>query len=70
MYDGLSASAAEFDQEAAIAFNRLFYLATAPGVLRVDREALGEHGLDKHEGAEVRLVVEKPFGTTSRRRRS
>ena len=26
-------------------------------------EKLGEHGLDKHEDAEVRVVIEKPFGT-------
>ena len=27
-------------------------------------EALGKQGLDRHEGAEVRVIIEKPFGTS------
>src|SRR3954466_15700051 len=52
-----------FDQQAGIAFNRLFYLSTAPAFFPVIGEALGEHGLDRHDEAEVRIIVEKPFGT-------
>jgi glucose-6-phosphate 1-dehydrogenase len=51
-----------FDEEAGIKFNRLFYLSTAPTFFPVIAEALGEHGLDKAEDAEVRIIVEKPFG--------
>src|SRR3954452_19867816 len=52
-----------FDEEAGIAFSRLFYLSTAPGFFPVIGEALGEHGLNRHDDAEVRIIVEKPFGT-------
>jgi glucose-6-phosphate 1-dehydrogenase len=63
MYDRLGKVAEEFDAEAEIAFNRLFYLSTAPSFFPVIAEALGAHGLAHRDGAEVRLVVEKPFGT-------
>jgi glucose-6-phosphate 1-dehydrogenase len=63
MYDRLREVSEEFDREADIAFNRLFYLSTAPAFFPVIAEALGEHGLSRHPDAEVRLVVEKPFGT-------
>ncbi len=63
MYERLGKAADEFDSEADIAFNRLFYLSTAPSFFPVIAGKLGEHGLCKREGAEVRLVVEKPFGT-------
>jgi glucose-6-phosphate 1-dehydrogenase len=63
MYDRLGEVAAEFDRAADIAFNRLFYLSTAPGFFPVIVEKLGEHGLNQHEDAEVRVIVEKPFGT-------
>jgi glucose-6-phosphate 1-dehydrogenase len=63
MYDVLCKTADEFDEEADIAFNRLFYLSTAPSFFPVIAEALGEHGLSRREGAEVRIIIEKPFGT-------
>jgi glucose-6-phosphate 1-dehydrogenase len=44
--------------------NRAFYLSTAPNFFPVIVEALGKHELTQHEGAEVRFIVEKPFGTT------
>jgi glucose-6-phosphate 1-dehydrogenase len=62
-YTALGKIMDEFDEEAGIAFNRLFYLSTAPSFFPVIGEALGEHGLGKHEGSEVRIIVEKPFGT-------
>src|SRR5215218_8759496 len=52
-----------FDQEAADPFNRIFYLSTAPSFFGLIVEKLGEHGLHKHGEAEVRVVIEKPFGT-------
>jgi glucose-6-phosphate 1-dehydrogenase len=61
-YDEVARLAGEMDEEAGIPFNRVFYLATAPGFFETIAEALGAHGLDQRESAEVRLVVEKPFG--------
>ena len=46
-----------------IAFNRVFYLSTAPAFFPVIVGKLGEHGLDEHEESEVRVVIEKPIGT-------
>ena len=63
MYDRLAKAADEYDEEAGIEFNRLFYLSTAPSFFPVIAEALGEHGLNKNEGSEVRIIIEKPFGT-------
>jgi glucose-6-phosphate 1-dehydrogenase len=53
----------KFDEEAGIAFNRIFYLSTAPSFFALIVEKLGQHGLDRHDDAEVRVVIEKPFGT-------
>jgi glucose-6-phosphate 1-dehydrogenase len=61
-YEGIESIANELDEEADVAFNRIFYLATAPGFFETIAEALGQRGLDRRGGAEVRLVVEKPFG--------
>jgi glucose-6-phosphate 1-dehydrogenase len=61
-YEGLEKIAGEIDDDAGIPFNRVFYLATAPGFFETIAESLGQRGLDKHDDAEVRLVVEKPFG--------
>jgi glucose-6-phosphate 1-dehydrogenase len=61
-YDEIARLAGEMDDEAGIPFNRVFYLATAPGFFETIAESLGAHGLDQRESAEVRLVVEKPFG--------
>jgi glucose-6-phosphate 1-dehydrogenase len=61
-YDEIARLAGEMDDEAGIPFNRVFYLATAPTFFETIAELLGAHGLDQRESAEVRLVVEKPFG--------
>ncbi len=44
--------------------NRAFYLSTAPELLAPIVEGLGASELERREGAEVRIVIEKPFGTT------
>ncbi len=54
----------DFGREAGEPLNRAFYLSTAPNFFPVIVEALGRAKLDHHEGCEVRLIVEKPFGTT------
>jgi glucose-6-phosphate 1-dehydrogenase len=63
MYGRLGEVLDEFDEEAGTEFNRLFYLSTAPSFFPVISEALGEHGLNRNEGSEVRIIIEKPFGT-------
>jgi glucose-6-phosphate 1-dehydrogenase len=63
VFDRLEESLKEFDEDAGIVFNRVFYLSTAPSFFPVIVAKLGEQGLDRVEGAEVRVVIEKPFGT-------
>ncbi len=53
-----------FEAEAGEPLNRAFYLSTAPSFFPVIVEQLGTSGLNEHRGAEVRLIIEKPFGTT------
>jgi len=50
------------DAGAGLAFNRVFYLSTAPGFFEPIVEALGAQGLDDRPAADVRVVIEKPFG--------
>src|SRR5271163_4430057 len=52
-----------FEQEAGEPLNRAFYLATAPSFFPVIVERLGSSKLAQHEAGEVRLIIEKPFGT-------
>src|SRR3712207_52025 len=63
VYERLDTCALEYDEEAGIPFNRVFYLSTAPSFFPVIVRQLGAHGLDRREDAEVRVVIEKPFGT-------
>jgi glucose-6-phosphate 1-dehydrogenase len=63
VFDRVSDELGKFDEEAGIAFNRVFYLSTAPSFFGLIVEKLGEHGLNRHEDADVRVVIEKPFGT-------
>jgi glucose-6-phosphate 1-dehydrogenase len=63
VFDSLGEQLGKFDEEAGVAFNRIFYLSTAPNFFGLIVEKLGEHGLDQHPDADVRVVIEKPFGT-------
>jgi glucose-6-phosphate 1-dehydrogenase len=54
----------ELDAHAGEPLHRTFYLSTAPALFSPIVEQLGEHGLHAHEHADVRVVIEKPFGTT------
>jgi glucose-6-phosphate 1-dehydrogenase len=63
VFDKLAEQLGSRDEEAGIAFNRIFYLATAPSFFALIVHRLGEHGLDHHDDADVRVVIEKPFGT-------
>ena len=65
VYEQLASTLDEFDEQAGQPLNRAFYLSTAPSVLPGDRRgALGEQDLHQREKADVRVVIEKPFGTT------
>src|SRR3954451_23184263 len=66
LYDKLGKQVAEFDEESDVPFNRCYYLSTAPEFFPVIVGALGEHSLNEVNGADVRVVIEKPFGTTLR----
>jgi glucose-6-phosphate 1-dehydrogenase len=63
VYERLDEQIKEFDTEAGIPFNRLFYLSTSPAFFPVIVGKLGDHSLNKHVHSEVRVVIEKPFGT-------
>src|SRR5918999_196074 len=63
IYERLDGELREFDEDAGIPFNRVFYLSTAPAYFPVVVGKLGRHGLERHEGSEVRVVIEKPFGS-------
>jgi glucose-6-phosphate 1-dehydrogenase len=64
VYDTLGTTLDEFDKAAGVRMNRCFYLSTAPMFFPVIVRQLGDHKLTRHEGADVRVVIEKPFGTT------
>ncbi len=55
-----------FDEQDGAMLNRAFYLSTAPSYFPVIVEALGAQGLAHCEqaGVEVRVIIEKPFGTS------
>ena len=54
----------DFETHAGEPLNRAFYLSTAPGFFPVIVEELGGSDLARHERAEARVIIEKPFGTT------
>jgi len=53
-----------FEKQAGEPLNRAFYLSTAPNFFPVIVQELGRSKLAQHEGAQVRVIIEKPFGTT------
>jgi glucose-6-phosphate 1-dehydrogenase len=54
----------EFEKQDGEPLNRAFYLSTAPSFFPVIVGALGKSKLAHHERGEVRVIIEKPFGTT------
>jgi glucose-6-phosphate 1-dehydrogenase len=62
LFQQIAQIAEEEDEEAGLAFNRIFYLSVAPQFFETIAQQLGETGMNKREGAQVRIVVEKPFG--------
>jgi glucose-6-phosphate 1-dehydrogenase len=64
VYSELGKVLDSFDKDAGEALNRAFYLSTAPEFFPVIVGELGRSKLAQHEHAEVRVIIEKPFGTT------
>jgi glucose-6-phosphate 1-dehydrogenase len=64
VYGALGKVLDEYDEQAGEPLNRAFYLSTAPEFFPVIVERLGESKLAQDEHAEVRVIIEKPFGTT------
>jgi glucose-6-phosphate 1-dehydrogenase len=62
VYEQIAQITGDLDDEAGMPLNRVFYLSTAPGFFETIVGQLGQKGLDRREGAEVRIVIEKPFG--------
>ena len=64
VYSRLGKTLTELDEQAGVTMNRLFYLSTAPAFFPVIVEELGKAQLESIENADVRIVIEKPFGTS------
>jgi glucose-6-phosphate 1-dehydrogenase len=56
----------DLDHESGQPLNRDYYLSTAPEFFPVITNALKEAGLHRHADVDVRVVIEKPFGTDLR----
>jgi glucose-6-phosphate 1-dehydrogenase len=63
VFETLEGTLGEFDQAAGQRMNRCFYLSTAPTFFPVIVGQLGARGLNHLQDADVRVVIEKPFGT-------
>ncbi len=64
VYETLATELDGFEEQAGEPLNRAFYLSTAPSFFPVIVQALGRQGLAHREDAEVRVIIEKPFGTS------
>jgi glucose-6-phosphate 1-dehydrogenase len=62
VYDEVARTLQGFDEQAGRPLDRIFYLSTAPEFFPVIAGKLGAAGLNRREHAEVRIVIEKPFG--------
>jgi glucose-6-phosphate 1-dehydrogenase len=62
-YAKLGATMDALDAENGLPLNRVYYLSTAPEFFPVITENIKENGLHRAEHSEVRVVIEKPFGT-------
>jgi glucose-6-phosphate 1-dehydrogenase len=62
VYSAVNQAIGEFEERAGYPLSRVFYMSTAPQFFPVIADRLGTAGLDYREGADTRVVVEKPFG--------
>jgi glucose-6-phosphate 1-dehydrogenase len=63
-YDELAKMLERVDRERGTQGNRLFYLSVAPAFYAEAVRHLGEAGLTKQDKGWVRVIIEKPFGTS------
>ena len=63
-YDELAKMLERVDRERGTQGNRLFYLSVAPEFYAEAVKQLGEAGLTKQDKGWVRVIIEKPFGTS------
>jgi glucose-6-phosphate 1-dehydrogenase len=64
VYEDLQIALADFDRAAGVRLDRIFYLSIAPQLFELVVRQLAHHGLAHDEGAGVRIVIEKPYGTS------
>jgi glucose-6-phosphate 1-dehydrogenase len=62
-YKALAAALEDCDADIGQPLNRDYYLSTAPEFFPVIVEQLKAAGLHRHPKADVRVIIEKPFGT-------
>jgi glucose-6-phosphate 1-dehydrogenase len=62
VYAELGRTLEEFDDHAGLQLDRVFYLSTAPEFFPLIAGKLGAAGLSRTDKAQVRIVIEKPFG--------
>jgi glucose-6-phosphate 1-dehydrogenase len=62
MYTELGRTLADFDERAGLQLDRVFYLSTAPEFFPLIAAKIGQAGLNRVAEAQVRIVIEKPFG--------
>ena len=62
-YKALGEALDKLDAEAGQPLNRDYYLSTAPEFFPVIIEQLKIAGLHRHSQSDVRVIIEKPFGT-------
>jgi glucose-6-phosphate 1-dehydrogenase len=62
-YGRLAELVAALDEEAGLPLNRAYYLSTAPEFFATITGALRASGMHRAERADVRVIIEKPFGT-------
>jgi glucose-6-phosphate 1-dehydrogenase len=65
-YKALGVQLDQFDAESGQPLARDYYLSTAPEFFPVIVEQIKNAGLHRHEHADVRCVIEKPFGVDLR----
>lgn len=65
-YRQLKEELATLDHDRGTGANRLFYLATPPELFPIITRQLGEASMNRprHDSSFVRMVIEKPFGTS------
>src|SRR5918993_1945228 len=63
-YQVLSEMLEQVDRERGTQGNRLFYLSVAPEFYAEAVKQLGEAGVTKQDKGGVRVIIEKPFGTS------